>query len=115
MTPKQRAFQLGVSWILLIVVAVTLGMSWHTSHQLTNYVQCQAEWNTFFHNSIRAARGASAPAQVALDELINAVSESKSREETRAALEKYKKARLEQQRVQAEVPLPPPPKEVCEL
>ena len=102
-----------ISWLLTIFAIVALVMSWRTSSNLTQYVQCQAEWNTFLHKALAAGRTANADAQAALDELIVAVSESKSATETRAALDKYKEARAAQIIAQRENPLPEPPEKVC--
>jgi type II secretory pathway component PulM len=121
MLDRERASQ-AVGIALLVVALVALGFSWRASirlsqqsDELKHYVQCQAEWTAFLHSAVAASRDASAEAQVALDDLINAITTAKSREESAAALARYIQAREEQKKVQAQNPLPPPPKEVCHI
>jgi hypothetical protein len=83
--------------------------------ELRHYVQCQQQWNGFLYISITRGREASTAATQALDELIDAVTQAKSPADTRAALEKYKAARTNQNQVATDNPLPPPPEEVCEV
>jgi hypothetical protein len=85
------------------------------SQRLETYVKCQGEWTNFLYQAITANRDASREANAALDELINTISTSTSREQSTAALEKYKAARAKQIQSQNEHPLPEAPKQVCQL
>lgn len=111
-----------VGLIILLVTLASLVKSWQAStesqrasRQLTAYVQCQAEWTGFLQKALSAARDVSKDVSLALDNLILSVSNSKSREETVAAINKYKEVRAKQKLVLEQNPLPDPPKEVCAL
>jgi hypothetical protein len=111
-----------ISTVLLFVATVSLVMSFIATHhdretnkRLTTFVKCQAEWTSFLYKANQAGRNANANTQRAMDDLVNAVGEAKSAADTRAALERYKKARAEQNASLAANPLPPPPEAVCEL
>lgn len=114
-TRRERFILIIAAIATFIVATVSLVGSWQTSSNLTQYVQCQSEWNSFLHRALEARTGANAEATEAMDELINAITEAKSSDETRAALNKYKAARANQVQKQRENPLPPPPNEVCEI
>jgi uncharacterized protein YaaR (DUF327 family) len=107
---------------LLLVAIVSLFMSFRatqqemkTNQKLTAFVRCQAEWTSFLYKANQAGRNANANTQRAMDDLVNAVGEAKSEEDTRAALARYKKARAEQNLSLEQNPLPPPPEQVCSL
>lgn len=112
---NQKKAALIMAIIMFVVATLSLAGSWDTSRKLTEYVQCQAEWNKFLHTALNARTNAGAEATLAMDELINAISESRSPEQSRAALTKYKEARAKQIQTQQEHPLPPAPDEVCEI
>jgi hypothetical protein len=111
-----------VSIILLLVAIISLFFSFHatmqekkTNQRLTSYVKCQAVWTSFLYKANQAGRNANANTQKAMDDLVNAVGEARSEEDTRAALDRYKKAREEQNVSLEQNPLPPPPEQVCSL
>jgi cell division protein FtsX len=105
-----------ISGLLATLAAmVALIGSWQTSDHLTAYVQCQSQWNGFLHRALEARTGANASATAAMDELVNAITDAKSTQDTRDALQKYKNARANQVLTQQQNPLPPPPDEVCEI
>lgn len=119
---ERKSIQLFAAIAILLVAVISLGGSWITSRdlqrsnqQLKSYVKCQTEWNSFLHRALEARSNASAEATVAMDDLIDAVTQAKSADDTRAALAKYKAARANQVQKQRENPLPPPPDEVCEI
>jgi hypothetical protein len=117
-----RRWQLVIGSILVLLAVLSLFGSCKASRdlsksngKLTSYVQCQQRWNSFLYVSLNSARTSSTEANQALDNLIDAVTQAKSPEETRAALETYKTARTKQKQTTADNPLPPPPEEVCEI
>jgi hypothetical protein len=117
-----RTFQNFIGIFLTLVAAASLVYSWKATQreqqstaQLRSYVQCQGEWTNFFYQAIISGRDSSQEAAQALDELINTISTSTSREQSAAALEKYKAARAKQIQSQNEHPLPEAPKNVCQL
>lgn len=110
-----RRVQYLIGVVLLLFAIGSLIGSWKTSHDLTDYVKCQQEWNSFLYVSISRSRGAGVEANQALDDLVDAVTQAKSAAETRAALERYKAARAKQKETAATNPLPPPPEEVCKV
>lgn len=114
-TRRERYIMLVAAITTFIVATVSLVGSWQTGSHLTKYVQCQSEWNSFLHRALEARTNASTEATIAMDELINAITEAKSAEETRTALNKYKAARENQIQKQRDNPLPPPPEQVCEI
>lgn len=114
-TRRERAVMLLAAILTFTVAIVSLVGSWQTSANLTTYVKCQSEWNSFLHRALEARTGASTEATAAMDNFINAVAEAKSSDDVRAALAKYKEARANQLKTQQEHPLPPPPNEVCEI
>lgn len=114
-TRRERVILMLAAIATFTVASVSLVGSWNTSAKLTSYVQCQAQWNQFLQSSLDARNGAASEATSAMDELVDSVTNAKSREETKAALEKYKMARANQLETQKNHPLPPPPDEVCEL
>lgn len=110
-----RRWLLVVAIFLFLVTSVSLVGSWRTSIELREYVQCQADWNSFLSRALDARSGASVQAQAAMDQLVNAVSEAKSGEEVRAALANYNAARANQIRTLNENPIPKPPDEICTI
>lgn len=114
-TRRERYILLIAAIATFAVSTVALVGSWQTGSNLTQYVQCQSEWNSFLHRALEARTNASTEATEAMDALINAITEAKSADETRAALNKYRAARANQLQKQRENPLPPPPDEVCEI
>ena len=114
-TRRERYILLIAAIATFAVSTVALVGSWQTGSNLTQYVQCQSEWNSFLHRALEARTNAGAEATEAMDSLINAITEAKSADETRAALNKYRAARANQIQKQRENPLPPPPDEVCEI
>lgn len=111
-----------VGLVLLAMCLITLMLSWRASAKSTEsnthlraYVSCQAEWTTFLYKAIATNRTANGEAQAAMDDLVSTVSEAKSEVDTRAALVRYKAAREAQIKAQQENPLPPPPKQVCQI
>jgi len=121
-TTRERYILLLAAIAAFIVSTISLVGSWQTSAHLaqnsahlTQYVQCQSEWNSFLHRALEARTNAGTEATAAMDDLINAITEAKSAEETREALNKYKAARANQLEKQRENPLPPPPNAVCEI
>lgn len=114
-TRRERVILLAAAIVTFAVSIVSLAGSWTTSAHLTTYVKCQSQWTTFLHNALEARTGANNEATAAMDDLINAITEAKSSDETRAALAKYKAARANQIKKQNENPLPPPPNEVCDI
>lgn len=119
---EERRPQLILGSTLVVLAIVSLFGSWKTGHdqaevsrKLTDYVQCQQRWTTFLYASLTSGRQVNSEAQAALDELVDAVTQARSSEETRQALERYKLAREKQKVTATENPLPPPPGEVCEL
>lgn len=85
-----------------------------TNQQLTKYVQCQADWNSFLSRALEARSGAASEAQAAMDQLVSAVSQAKSDEEVRTALENYQAARTRQIQTLKDNPIPKPPDELCD-
>lgn len=114
-TRRERYILMTAAIATFAVSAVALVGSWQTGSNLTSYVQCQSEWNSFLHRALEARTGANAEATEAMDQLINAITEAKSATETREALAKYKAARANQVQQQRDNPLPPPPNEVCAI
>jgi cell division protein FtsX len=114
-TRRERFILIIAAITTFIVASVSLVGSWQTGSNLTAYVQCQSQWNSFLHRALEARTNASTEATVAMDELINAITEAKSADQTREALNKYKAARANQLQKQRENPLPPPPDQVCEI
>jgi cell division protein FtsX len=121
-THRERIILLLAAIATFAVSTVALVGSWQTSsnltrtsNDLTHYVKCQSEWNSFLHKALEARTGAGAEATAAMDDLINAITQAKSSDETREALNKYKMARSNQVLKQQENPLPPPPEEVCDI
>jgi len=114
-TRRERIILLVAAIATFTVSTVSLVGSWQTGSNLTQYVQCQSEWNSFLHRALEARTNASTEATTAMDELINAITEARSADQTREALSKYKAARANQIEKQRENPLPPPPEEVCEI
>lgn len=119
-THRRVANTVGI--VLTLVALVSLIFSWQASskerksnEQLKTYVQCQADWTNFLYQAIISARSSSTQSAAALDDLINTISTSTSREQSTAALDRYKKARAEQVKSQHDNPLPPAPKTVCQL
>lgn len=112
-TRRERYIMLVAALTTFIVATVSLVGSWQTGSNLTSYVKCQSEWNTFLHSSLEARTNVGAEATIAMDNFINAIAEAKSNTDVRAALDKYKEARAKQLKTQQENPLPPPPSEVC--
>lgn len=112
---REKTITLVSAIVMFLVAILALAGSWDTNRKLTNYVSCQVEWNTFLHTALNARTNAGAEATLAMDELINTVSQSTSPDESRAALAKYKEARAKQIKTQQEHPLPPAPEQVCEL
>lgn len=117
---RTRANIIGI--LLTLAALVSLGFSWKStadnnkqSAQLTSFVRCQSDWTNFFYQAITAGRTANADAQAALDDLVQTVSNAKSRAETEAALERYKAAREKQKQSLTDHPLPEAPKEACQL
>lgn len=108
--------------LLLLIAIISLIFSWHASHEeaeanerLERYVQCQADWTSFFFTAIQAGRTASTEATQALDDLIKTISSATSPEQSRAALARYQEARANQKLSQTKNPLPPPPGTICKL
>lgn len=114
-TRRERYILLIAAITTFSSASVALVGSWRTSADLAHHVQCQSEWNTFLHRALEARTGAGAEATAAMDDLINAITQAKSPEETREALNRYKAARANQIQKQRDNPLPPPPDEVCEI
>lgn len=114
-TRREQIILLLCAIATFIVSTISLVGSWETSSKLTTYVQCQSQWNTFLHKALEARTNSGAEATLAMDELVDAITEAKSADDTRAALARYKEARANQLRTQNENPLPPPPDEVCEI
>lgn len=114
-TRRERIVLLIAAVATFSASTVSLVGSWQTGSNLTQYVTCQSEWNSFLYRALEARTGASAEATEAMDELISAITQAKSADETRAALNKYKAARANQVEKQRENPLPPPPDQVCEI
>lgn len=114
-TRRERVILLTAAIATFTVSTVSLVGSWQTSSHLTDYVQCQSEWNSFLHRALEARTGANAEATAAMDDLVNAITEAKSSDDTKNALSRYKIARANQIATQNDNPLPPPPNEVCEI
>lgn len=121
-TPRERKLLLFGAIIAFMIAVISLGGSWNSNReaaqsnqQLKNYVRCQTEWNSFLHRALEARTSASGEATAAMDELVNAITEAKSADETRSALAKYKAARANQLLAQKNNPLPPPPDKVCTI
>lgn len=112
-TRRERYILLIAAIATFAVASVALVGSWQTSSNLTQYVKCQSEWNSFLHRALEARTNAGAEATAAMDNFIDAVAQAKSSEDVRTALTKYKEARAKQLSTQQENPLPPPPNEVC--
>jgi hypothetical protein len=111
-----------IGTILTIIALIAIGFSWkatvderHANAQLKKYVQCQADWSSFFLSAITENRNSTIATSQALDDLINAVTSAKSATDTRAALAKYLAARASQKENQKKNPLPPPPDQICQL
>lgn len=114
-TRRERQILLLAAITTFVVSIISLVGSWHANEELTAYVQCQSKWNSFLHRALEARTDANSEATSAMDQLIDAVTQSKSPDDTRAALAKYKAARANQLEKQRENPLPPPPDEVCTI
>lgn len=114
-THRERVILLVTAILTFTVSIVSLTGSWQTGARLTSYVKCQSEWNSFLHKALEARTNAGAEATAAMDDLVNAITEARSADDTRAALARYKEARANQIKAQNEHPLPPPPEEVCEI
>jgi len=112
-TRRERLILLTAAIATFAVSTVSLVGSWQTGTNLTQYVQCQSEWNSFLHRALEARTNSSAEATAAMDNFIDAIAQAKSNDDVRTALAKYKEARANQLRTQQENPLPPPPNEVC--
>lgn len=112
-TRRERYILLLAALFTFSVSIVALVGSWQTGSNLTTYVQCQAEWNSFLHQALEARTNAGAEATAAMDNFIDAVAQAKSSEDIKVALAKYKEARANQIKTQHDNPLPPPPNEVC--
>lgn len=115
-------------WLLIVaiaifgVIALSLFGSWRTNvelqeqqDRLKHHVSCQTSWNSFLSRSLEARSTASFEAQAAMDELIRAISESTSPDESRRALAIYKAAREKQIATLKKNPIPKPPEEICNL
>lgn len=114
-TRRERYVLLIAAVATFMVATVSLVGSWQTGSNLTRYVQCQSEWNSFLHRALEARTSAGAEATAAMDNFIDAVALAKSNEDIRAALARYKEARANQLKTQQENPLPPPPEQVCAI
>ena len=121
-TPREQKPLLYGAIVIFLVAIIALGGSWqanreleHSNQQLQSYVRCQTVWNSFLHRVLEVRTNAGAEATAAMDELVNAITEAKSADDTRAALTKYKAAREKQLLTQQQNPLPLPPDEVCTI
>lgn len=120
---RKERIRVAVAGISILLVAlISLIGSWQANAELsdqnknlTKYVQCQAEWNTFLYRALEARTHAGNEATAAMDDLVNAITQAKSPDDTRTALAKYKTARANQIATQQQNPLPPPPNEVCQI
>lgn len=110
---RVRLRRLWNRWGVLVVSAVALGGSVVTGYQRQAYADCQAEVNDRLVEAIRA-RGASVDERdAALDAMIDAVLSARTREESRAALENYRRAAAAVREDRARHPLPDPAGSHC--
>jgi hypothetical protein len=98
-----------VGFIILATVAVSMFMSWHSTAQLSDYVECQARWSQAYAQSAAQRAEAAADDRAALDRLVAAVAEATDRNQTRTALALYRQARATADQQRAENPPPEPP------
>lgn len=114
-TRRERTILMLAAIATFTVSTVSLVGSWQANNHLTEYVKCQSQWDTFLYSALTARTNAGTSATAAMDDLIDAVTQAKSANDTRAALAKYKEARANQIQEQKDHPLPPPPDEVCQI
>jgi hypothetical protein len=81
--------------------------------QQATIVECQAKYAEASSASTQARTLAAAEDREVLDGLINAIATATSREQTRLALENYRKTRLATDEKRRAHPLPEPPSRTC--
>lgn len=119
-TPRRRVptgqFVLGVVVVLLGIITVAQGIT--TSSTTRRITECQAAYSNGFADALDARASATADAQMALDELVKAISGYLASppvppDKVRAAIGDYlaKRAKAETERQQH--PYPPPPRDLC--
>jgi uncharacterized membrane protein YdfJ with MMPL/SSD domain len=106
---RQRAT--GVIVLVASMLAV-LGAT-YSGYRSASYAHCQARVNQALVVSQNARAQAAAQDRAALDRMVNDVVNAHSREESRAALDRYQATRRASDEERAKHPLPAPPSQVC--
>lgn len=109
---RGRRVVAGLIFSLVLDFALT-GVLIYTSREYAGYVDCQADWSQAYAASA-GERGVAAEAdRRAIDDMVAAVLTARTREQSRAALENYQRARVDADAQRAEHPPPALPDDVC--
>jgi len=102
-----------IGYSVMVASIFALLMAVYTSYRSAVYTHCQANVNEALVRAQTSRAAAAEQDRDAVDRLVTDVLNARSREDSRAALERYRATRAAADAERAKNPIPAPPSQTC--